>query len=56
MQQLMVTNEVFNIINCLAIYYEKGPSGNVFLEKRNVLGPNFKASKDAQRTKKMNMN
>ena len=26
-------NEVCNIINCVAIYYEKGTSGNAFLRK-----------------------
>ena len=27
------SNEICDIINCVAIYYEKGASGNAFLRK-----------------------
>ena len=41
-------NEVCDIINCVAIYDEKGASGNAFLRKEKVSSTDFKESEVAQ--------
>ena len=41
-------NEVCDIINCVATYYEKGASGNAFLCKETVPSTGCKESEDAQ--------
>jgi len=38
-------NEVFGIINFVAIYYEKSASRNAFFEKKNISGQKFTESK-----------
>ena len=35
-------NEVCDIINCVAIYYEKSMSGNAFLRKKKFPSKGFK--------------
>ena len=43
-------NELCDIINCVAIYYEKGANGNAFLRpEREVPSTSFKETKVAQR-------
>ena len=44
-------NEVCDIINCVAIYYEKGASGNAYLGKKKVSSTGFKETEVTENLK-----